>query len=89
MKNRYSGSLNMYATSVDAWRRPKSLLKARSTYQQNCAACHGADGEGNKQLGAPNLTNDIWLYGGSQKDVIESVRDGREGQDASPRGIPR
>ncbi|NLJ93493.1 MAG: cytochrome-c oxidase, cbb3-type subunit III [Aeromonadales bacterium] len=44
-----------------------------------CAACHGADGTGNTVLGAPNLTDDIWLYGGSRAAVEDSVRHGRNG----------
>ena len=44
-----------------------------------CAACHGADGTGNTALGAPNLTDDIWLYGGSRAAVEDSVRHGRNG----------
>ena len=38
-----------------------------------CAACHGADGKGNQIIGAPNLTDDIWLYGGST-DAIRHIR---------------
>jgi cytochrome c oxidase cbb3-type subunit III len=34
-------------------------------YMDNCAACHGDDGKGNAELGAPNLTDKIWLYGGT------------------------
>lgn len=44
-----------------------------------CAACHGADGTGNTALGAPNLTDDIWLYGGSRAAVEDTVRHGRNG----------
>ncbi|MEO8124544.1 MAG: cytochrome-c oxidase, cbb3-type subunit III [Burkholderiales bacterium] len=44
-----------------------------------CAACHGADGKGNPALGAPNLTDNIWLYGGSQSEIEETIRDGRGG----------
>lgn len=44
-----------------------------------CAACHGADGTGNIAMGAPNLTDNIWLYGGSQKVIEESIRNGRAG----------
>ncbi|RCU52681.1 cytochrome-c oxidase, cbb3-type subunit III [Corallincola holothuriorum] len=44
-----------------------------------CAACHGADGKGNKALGAPNLTDNIWLYGGSRSAVLETLRNGRNG----------
>lgn len=45
-----------------------------------CAACHGADGTGNPALGAPNLTDDVWLYGGSQAQVEKSIREGRSGE---------
>jgi cytochrome c oxidase cbb3-type subunit 3 len=45
-----------------------------------CAACHGADGKGNLALGAPNLTDAIWLYGGSLATVTESIVKGRNNQ---------
>ena len=44
-----------------------------------CAACHGSDGKGNHALGAPNLTDKIWLYGGSEEAVVESILKGRKG----------
>ena len=44
-----------------------------------CAACHGMDGKGNYAFGAPNLTDNIWLYGGSQRAVEETLRHGRAG----------
>lgn len=44
-----------------------------------CSACHGADGKGNYQFGAPNLTDKIWLYGASRKAVEDSIRNGRNG----------
>ncbi len=48
-------------------------------FADNCAACHGADGRGNQELGAPNLTDAIWLYGNSQDTVMQSIRTGRGG----------
>ena len=42
-----------------------------------CAACHGPDGKGNQTLGAPNLTDNIWEYGGSESDIIETITKGR------------
>ena len=45
-----------------------------------CAACHGADGKGMKATGAPNLTDKVWLYGGSRKAVEDSIRNGRNGE---------
>ena len=42
-----------------------------------CSACHGAEGTGNPALGAPNLTDKTWLYGGSLDTIMETVRKGR------------
>ena len=48
-------------------------------FNQNCVACHGVDGKGNQALGAPNLTDDIWLYGGEPQDTRATLRNGRNG----------
>ena len=42
-----------------------------------CMACHGAGGVGNQALGAPNLSDKIWLYGGGVETVMETIRKGR------------
>lgn len=42
-----------------------------------CGACHGAEGKGNQLLGAPNLTDDVWLYGSSDTDVRTTIINGR------------
>ena len=44
-----------------------------------CAACHGLDGKGNKALGAPNLTDDYWLYGEGTASLRETIDNGRHG----------
>jgi len=44
-----------------------------------CAACHSGDGTGNQALGAPNLTDNVWLYGGSPELIKHSIRNGRIG----------
>lgn len=44
-----------------------------------CAACHGATGTGNPALGAPNLTDGTWLYGGDLATIEQTIRDGRHG----------
>lgn len=54
--------------------------KGKKVFTQFCAACHGADAKGNHTLGAPNLTDDTWLYGGSKKQIIESITNGRNGK---------
>src|ERR1700729_1470166 len=49
-------------------------LQARPLYAQHCAACHGTDLRGNPALGAPNLTDDVWLYGdGSILDIERTL----------------
>jgi cytochrome c oxidase cbb3-type subunit 3 len=45
-----------------------------------CSACHGADGKGNLALGAPNLTDHIWLYGGTAADIEQTLNEGRQGK---------
>ncbi|HVC10073.1 MAG TPA: cytochrome-c oxidase, cbb3-type subunit III [Burkholderiales bacterium] len=53
--------------------------RGRDVFKQNCVACHGADGKGNQQIGAPNLTDSTWLYGGSEQTIIETITKGRNG----------
>jgi len=48
-------------------------------FETICSACHGADGRGIQALGAPNLTDNIWLYGGSAEKIRETVVKGRQG----------
>ncbi len=48
-------------------------------YADNCAACHGADGLGNRELGAPNLADAIWLYGGTPAEVKRQIVAPRNG----------
>jgi len=59
---------------------PNDSLKAqlgKPIFLTNCAACHGADGKGNIALGAPNLTDNVWLYGSSPAVIAETVNKGR------------
>ncbi len=44
-----------------------------------CAACHGTDGKGNPAFGAPDLTDNIWLYGGSRQAIQDTIAYGRQG----------
>ena len=53
--------------------------EGQKIYQTFCIACHGVDGGGNAALGAPNLSNDIWLYGKDAKNMRTSIKHGRNG----------
>ena len=48
-------------------------VNGKAKFSTLCAACHGADGKGNLQIGAPNLTDDTWLWGGSEKAIVETI----------------
>lgn len=56
-----------------------ALAGGIQVYKMYCAVCHGANGKGNQQLGAPNLTDDIWLHGGSRERILETISLGRQG----------
>jgi cytochrome c oxidase cbb3-type subunit 3 len=48
-------------------------------FADNCVACHGDNGKGNPEFGAPNLTDKIWLYGSDEATIIETITNGRAG----------
>jgi cytochrome c oxidase cbb3-type subunit 3 len=56
------------------------VVRGRETYAAICAACHGAEGKGNQALGAPNLTDHIWLHGSGEAAIIQTVTNGRTNQ---------
>ena len=61
--------------------------KGATVFAENCAACHGDTGTGNRDLGAPNLTDAIWLYGGDAATLTETVTKARFG--VMPNWSPR
>ena len=69
-----------YVLSIaDSTHDPSLVDSGREIFADNCADCHGPEGRGNRDLGAPNLTDRIWLYGGSQKNLAETITNGRKG----------
>jgi len=69
-----------YVVSIRGTQVPPEWAAAgKVRFQAICAACHGLDGKGNPALGAPDLTDDAWLYGGNIESVVESVSNGRSG----------
>lgn len=72
--------VTQYVLSLNGRDANASAAAAGETvFATYCAACHGADGHGNPALGAPNLSNGIWLYGGSAEQIAHSIRAGRNG----------
>jgi len=51
--------------------------RGKAHFTTYCAACHGVDGKGNRAVGAPNLTDAIWLYGPSEATIAETITGGR------------
>lgn len=79
------------AKSVDEIQKDKDLLGfamagGRSYFNENCAACHGAGGQGAK--GFPTLADDVWLWGGSTADIYQTIQHGIRSDDGATRGVP-
>ena len=51
----------------------------KKIFAENCVSCHGEEGKGNQEFGAPNLTDKIWLYGSDEATLVETVTNGRAG----------
>ena len=75
------GVANMakYVKSLSTGEADAGAMSAQPMFVALCSACHGVDGTGNKIFGAPNLTDDIWLYGGSLETIQETILKGRGG----------
>jgi len=70
-----------YVQQLSGQQADATLAAAGKTqFETVCAACHGVDGKGNPMLGAPNLTDDIWLYGGDAATLKTTLENGRQGQ---------
>ncbi|HYF08539.1 MAG TPA: cytochrome-c oxidase, cbb3-type subunit III [Acetobacteraceae bacterium] len=53
--------------------------RGRALYAENCASCHGERGTGNRELGAPSLADQVWLYGGDRASITRSIAQARGG----------
>lgn len=70
-----------YVQSLGSQPADAALAAAgKARFETVCAACHGADGKGNPLLGAPNLTDNVWLYGGDAATLKQTITNGRNGQ---------
>jgi len=55
------------------------LAAGKKIYAENCALCHGPEGKGNREFGAPNLTDGIWLFGADEATIIDVISNSRTG----------
>ena len=71
-----------YVRSLSGLKNPEGIdLEAgQQSFNTMCVACHGPEAKGNPMLGAPNLSDKIWLYGSSFAQVQQTIRHGRNGQ---------
>lgn len=70
-----------YVRSLSGLKHDADLAtKGEARYKAVCFACHGMDGKGQQALGAPNLTDKVWLYGSAEAKIIETVTQGRSNQ---------
>ena len=70
----------VYSLTNPDYSTPENLDRinaGREVFVTTCAACHGENGQGNREVGAPNLTDAYWVYGGSMDAIIASVHGGR------------
>ena len=58
---------------------PELATAGKKHFTTYCTACHGPEGKGNQMLGAPNLSDGIWLYGGTAAQITQTLRGGRNG----------
>jgi cytochrome c oxidase cbb3-type subunit 3 len=68
------GSSDTTAASTEA------VVRGKEVFVQNCVACHGDDARGKRDMGAPDLTDASWIYGGSRQSIHTTIYAGRQGQ---------
>ena len=68
-----------YVMSLSGEAKDPGMVQAGAEiFADNCASCHGDDGKGSRELGAPDLTDAIWLYGGDYESIMETLNKGRQ-----------
>lgn len=68
-----------YVLSLSGGQDTENVTQGAQIFQAQCVSCHGTDGKGKHEFGAPNLTDKIWLYGGDRKTLYETIYYSRAG----------
>jgi cytochrome c oxidase cbb3-type subunit 3 len=80
LKSQQIADVADYVLSLSGQAAPPDAVKRGSAiFAENCALCHGEKGTGNPEVGAKNLANGIWLYGGDRATLIETIANARNG----------
>ncbi|HWL28718.1 MAG TPA: cytochrome-c oxidase, cbb3-type subunit III [Burkholderiaceae bacterium] len=66
---------------------PLRVVPGKRGFDTFCVACHGVEGKGNQAMGAPNLTDSVWLYGSSEASIVETILNGRQNHMPAQEGI--
>lgn len=69
-----------YVLSLSGRQGAGDATAGKAKFDMMCAACHGPDGKGMQMMGSANLTDNVWLYGGTENAVIETITNGRQGK---------
>lgn len=77
LKKEEIAAVTEYVMSLSG--KGETNAQGAAIFKANCVACHGASGKGNRAMGAPNLTDAIWLYGGKKEDIEFTVHYARNG----------
>lgn len=57
----------------------ESIAAGQEIFAENCASCHGDEGKGSHDVGAPDLTDEFWIYGGDEESLFTTIYGGRQG----------
>lgn len=80
-------NLANYVLSLSGSRHDEAKAKLGKEKFAACAACHGETGQGNQAMGAPNLTDKTWLYGGNIESIVEGINKGRKNMMPAYKGV--
>ena len=71
--------ISLSASATSTAENADQVDKGREVFAITCAACHGDNAKGNPEMGAPNLTDSHWIYGGGLQTIIDTIHGGRQG----------